>query len=250
MIYHVPDQVADAVEAAAREGRAIQGAWRRSRTGGKELVGALAAFGPAINQPSDCPPDYMPAWLAELIPALGDGIAAERVPELFRGLASGARRWRVLSDGAWERVRCAFLCGCVTQALRAAAFVQPMPSPSYWEEVQHVCAAVCAALNGDGDLADARADAWTFAASEGALAFAPPTISPDAIWAAKSAAEAAWAAGAEAVSAARVAAKATAGVVWEPAARAAAYWELARRLFSLLNTEIATANGWRPSLRP
>jgi hypothetical protein len=39
-------------------------------------------------------------------------------------------------------------------------------------------------------------------------------------------------------------------VVWEPAARAAAYWELARRLFSLLNIEIAAASGWRPSLRP
>lgn len=51
-------------EQAHKEGRVIQGAWRSER-GGRQLVCALAAFGPQdISAAIEGPADLMPQWLA------------------------------------------------------------------------------------------------------------------------------------------------------------------------------------------
>jgi hypothetical protein len=173
MAYAVPRSVTDAVERAAREGRIIQGEWRRAGAGGKTLVNALAAFGPDIHDPSDIPPSYMPRWLAELIPALGDGISSGRLPEFSLALAAQARQWHALGDAAWARIRSHFLCGCVRQALDAAASVQPAPRPAYWDRVREVCDAVLAALERSGDLVSAREAVLPWALPEGVLSTQP-----------------------------------------------------------------------------
>ena len=160
--YAVPAEVAAEVIRAADEGRAIQGSWRKPSPNGRgpELVCALAAFGPGINSASDCPAEYMPTWLAELIRTLDDGISAEDVPWFFRGLADRARRWSVMDAAAWDRVSQDFRIACIEQALEAAAAVQPSPKPAYWDNVHDACGMMVAALKtGDGAAARAAARA-------------------------------------------------------------------------------------------
>lgn len=138
------------------EGRIIQGQWRR--TNGKELVCALAAFGPDINSSSDCPAELMPPWLAELVPTLDDGIAAVDVPWFSGELIARARRWSVLDSAAWERVRVGFLIATVRQALASAAVANTAEHvPAYWPQVVETCEQVCTALASGTGLPEA---AW------------------------------------------------------------------------------------------
>ena len=102
MTYSVPADVADVVIAKALAGEIINGAWRR-RVDGRELVCALAAFGDGINDPKDCPADYMPEWLARLVPTLDDGVSTDRIAPFAIGLAERSKRWHVMDDAAWER---------------------------------------------------------------------------------------------------------------------------------------------------
>jgi hypothetical protein len=168
MTYAVPEAVADNVIAAAREGRAIQNKWRGNGGDGKELVCALAAFGPNINSPKDCPAGYMPNWLAHLIPALDDGIAADQVVPFFVGLGMRAKLWSVLDLPAWERVRIEFLSHCVRDALSSAESVCPQPRPARFTQVRDTCEMVLASFRSNGDL-DA-ADAAAYAARNAAYA--------------------------------------------------------------------------------
>lgn len=90
-------------EAYLERGRIMQHDWR-NRTGGREYVCALAAFGPDINDSRDCPADLMPDWLADAVPSLDDGLRLIDTPTLVRGLVDRARRWHVLSPSDWKRV--------------------------------------------------------------------------------------------------------------------------------------------------
>lgn len=175
MSYAVPENIARNVIALADEGRIIQGAWR-TQSDGKEYVCALAAFGSNIQSASDCPAEYMPRWLSELVPALDDGIANSEVRWFARGLGERALVWSNLDDGAWERVRIGFVKTCITQALETAERVQPTPRPAYWDQVQNACAQVLRALDGDGDLARAALAAAWAAAAAWAEAAAPARV--------------------------------------------------------------------------
>jgi hypothetical protein len=73
-------------------GRIIQNDWRRDGDDGRELVCALAAFGPDINAASDCPADLMPQWLAEMVPVLDDGIARRTCRGSWASCSSARRR--------------------------------------------------------------------------------------------------------------------------------------------------------------
>ena len=131
-------------ETAWQEGRVIQGAWRRNGGGkgkgpGRELVCALAAFGPDINSAGDCPADLMPQWLAYLIPTLDDGIAAKDVPWFMGELVARAKRWHSLDAAAWDRIRTAYLIMVIRNALASAEPVQPDPKPAYWQKVVDAC---------------------------------------------------------------------------------------------------------------
>ncbi|MBU1522085.1 MAG: hypothetical protein KJ728_11770, partial [Alphaproteobacteria bacterium] len=171
MTYQVPADVAESVITAAREGRIIQGAWRR-KSAGKEMVCALAAFGPDINSSSDCPADYMPAWLAELIPGLDDGILSDRVPDFAIGLAERSARWSALDDQAWSRVKNGLLIHCIESALAAAEKAQPTPRPAYWDKVQDACGQVLASLRDGGAPTAEAARAEAARAAEAAEAAA------------------------------------------------------------------------------
>jgi hypothetical protein len=141
----VQDRIAQA-ETALNEGRIIQGDWRRKNGGGRELVCALAAFGPDINSASDCPADLMPGWLAELVPVLDDGIAEADVPWFMGGLLTRAKAWSILDDAAWDRIRTGYMIGLARQALASAAPVQPDPKPEYWQPIVDAVERVAAAL--------------------------------------------------------------------------------------------------------
>ncbi|UNK79763.1 hypothetical protein MNQ96_01320 [Sphingopyxis granuli] len=211
------------IDMAARahaEGRIIQGAWRKGGDrdgGGRELVCALAAFGPDINDASNCPADLMPRWLAHLVPRLDDGIRHKDVPWFSGELIARARRWHELDTDAWDRIRTGFMVFAVEDAVRTAEAVQPSPKPDYWQKVADACAGVVTALKSGEGLAEARAEAAAAAA------------------AAAEAAAARWAA-AEAAAAAAAARWVAAAARW---AAAEAYKRLAERLFQLIDAELA-----------
>ncbi|MEG3153035.1 hypothetical protein U1769_24340, partial [Sphingomonas sp. ZT3P38] len=176
----IPERLAYA-EKAHSEGRIIQGAWRRNDGGkgkgpGRELVCALAAFGPDINGSGDCPADLMPQWLAQLVPTLDDGIDAKDVPWFSGELIARAKRWHTLDGAAWERIRTGFLIMSIRDALASAEPVQPDPKPEYWQKVVDACEGVINALEGKGDLSLARAAAaaarWAAAEARWAAAAA------------------------------------------------------------------------------
>ena len=154
------EQRIDLAEIALKEGRIAQGFWRHDR-GGREMVCALAAFGPDINGSGDCPADLMPQWLASLVPAIDDGINLADVPWFAGGLIERARKWHVLDDAAWERIRTGFLIGSIKRAIQSAEPVQPEPAPAYWAQVKQACDQVITVLETGGNkaAADAAADA-------------------------------------------------------------------------------------------
>ena len=199
------------------ENRIIQNSWRRQGDDGRELVCALAAFGSDINSASQCPKDLMPEWLAQLIPTIDDGMAADEVHWFSGALIDCAERWHVLDDAAWQRIQTGFMIGSLKLALEAAEPVQPAPAPEYWPQVQNACEQVCAALkSGDAEqLKKAEAAAW---AAARAAAWAAARAAEAAAWAAEAAAEAA---------------------AW--AAEAAAWKNIASLLFGMIEAEIAAA---------
>ncbi|KPH66354.1 hypothetical protein ADT71_06720 [Novosphingobium sp. ST904] len=145
---------------AHSEHRIIQHNWRVQDNQGRVLVCALAAFGPDINSAKHCPADLMPQWVAELIPAIDDGIAANQVQWFSGELITRARKWHVLDDAAWERIRTGFMIAGIKQAIAAASKAQPDPVPEYWQQVTTACNNVIEALQSGKDLAAARAAAW------------------------------------------------------------------------------------------
>jgi hypothetical protein len=233
--YAVPAAVADDVIRAADEGRIINKAWRGGSRG-KEMVCALAAFGPNINSARDCPAEYMPSWLAELIPALDDGLPDDQIGAFARGLGERAKRWHVIDADGWDRVRVGFLSYLIQSALEEAEKVQPTPPPDCWGQVQTACNRVLDALNGNGDLVAAEAAAWSAARAAAEAAAAAAGVAARA--AAEVAAWAAWAAGVAAGAAAEAAA-AAARYDARAAARAAAYQDQVATLFALLDAEIS-----------
>ncbi len=179
--YAVPEAVADDVIRAADEGRIIHKAWRK-KSRGKEMVCALAAFGPNINSTADCPAEYMPSWLAELIPVLDDGLPNDQIEAFARGLGERAKRWHVIDADGWDRVRVGFLSYLIRSALDAAEKVQPTPPPSYWGQVQTACNRVLDALNGNDDLDAARAAARDAAGDAARAAGAAGAAARDAAY--------------------------------------------------------------------
>ncbi len=190
----VTDRIALA-EQAHVEGRIIQNKWRKpSGDTGRELVCALAAFGPDINSSEDCPADLMPDWLAHLVPTLDDGLAAADVPWFMGELVSHAKRWSVLDTAAWARIKTGFLIGTVQQAFASAASVHTEPYPSYFIQVRDAVDGVIAVLkSGDSDAAAASAAsaAADAAASAAARAASAADAAASAADAAASAADAA-----------------------------------------------------------
>lgn len=160
-------------------GDLLRGAW----TDGQERMCALAALSDEARDakdPSACPAEVMPAWLAYLVPYFDDcgGWGAR-----MRRLGQLALRWHVLDEPAWERVRVETLCGILDVATEAVTVDE-------WGALDAV-RGVQDALRGRGDLQAAR------------------TVARAAADAARASARAAWAGARAAWVAARVAEVAT-----------------------------------------
>ena len=230
----------------------IQGAWQGDEDG-RNLVCALAAFGAPgeINGASDCPADLMPEWLAQLVPAIDDGIAADQVPWFSGALIDRAARWHVLDDAAWKRIYIGILIAGVRQAIASASTVHQTNPPKYWPQVTAACEQVCTALETGEGLPEAKQAARAAANAAWAPAWAPAYAPADAAAyaAARAAAYAAYAADAAyaaraAAYAAAYAADAAADAAWAPAnaaaraANAAAWKAFAESLFNLIDAEL------------
>jgi hypothetical protein len=198
------------------DGAITQKTWRKQGKNGRELVCALAAFGPEINSADSCPADLMPQWLAELVPHIDDGIAEDQVMWFSGALIDRAARWQVLDDAAWGRVRIGLLIVIVRQAIDAASTLHQSNPPAYWTQVTSAAKQVCEALQtGVGlDAAYAAADAARAAAY----------VAADA-----------------ARAAANAAARAAANAAADAADRAAAGQETAQTLFRLVDAELTIA---------
>jgi hypothetical protein len=83
-------EAAERMAEFAREGRLIQNAWHGERNG-RELACLLGAIGPGVFDPSDCPAEVMPAWLAHLLLTLFDGVRSERSVEFGLRFAEALR---------------------------------------------------------------------------------------------------------------------------------------------------------------
>lgn len=178
----IEQRIAEA-EKAHSEGRIIQDAWRQDGgSHGRELVCALAAFGSDIHSSADCPADLMPAWLAKLVPRVGDLIAANDVPWFMGKLVVRAKRWQSLDTDAWERVRTGFLIHTIQLAVDEAAKAQSDPKPAYWNQIVDACEQMKRALAGTGDLDEAERAAQ--AAAEAEIAEAALRAAWTAVWAA------------------------------------------------------------------
>jgi hypothetical protein len=235
----VPDEVIKNIEAAAR--------------GSGKHESVLAAFGDDIERPSDCPVEFMPLWLAELIEALGAGIAAKTVSGFMLALAGVAKQWDLLDDAAWGRIFSHFNYGCLELSLELAASKQSDASQAYWKQAGDVAAQVLAALRGEGDVAAARETAdgemWRWQSEAFGSDPVRDALPMDAGWALKCLAETTCCVTdmrQDGVAGAAETAAATAA--FNVNNRAAAYGLLAKRLFSLLHTEIAAAKNWVPPL--
>ena len=201
-------------------GAIIQGAWQ-GENNGRNLVCALAAFGEPgeINGTSDCPADLMPQWLAELVPAIDDGIAEDQVPWFSGALIDRAERWHILNDAAWKRIHTGILIAGVRQAIQAASTVHQANPPEYWPKVAVACEQVCTALQTGDGLAEAKAVAEAARAAARAAVDAAADAARAAVDAAADAARAA----ADAARAAAYAADAAAYAAAYAEAKAAAY---------------------------
>jgi hypothetical protein len=211
----------DRLDAMLREGRIIRHAW----TEGHDRACLLAALSPeagAAESAAACPAEIMPPWLAHLTPWLDDAPSTQAWPSIVARYAALARRWGVLDDEGWERVRIAALVVIVTEARshvapEYASVLQAIYGVLGWlrrgapeSEREAAAASADAAARAARIVARMAADAASADAAAVAGDAAASAAAADAAWA--SAEAAAWAARAAAwaARAARAAAEAAA----------------------------------------
>ena len=89
-----------------QENRVIRGKWTDIDKEGRETACLLAALSPEVansQDPSKCPANLMPEWMAHLTPFIDDSGSIEKWPHVIRRYADLASRWHVLSSEAWAR---------------------------------------------------------------------------------------------------------------------------------------------------
>ncbi|MDT7935252.1 MAG: hypothetical protein RQ833_11720, partial [Sphingomonadaceae bacterium] len=166
----------DRARALNAQGAVIQGAWSRPprEPCGPELLCYRAALGGGPDEP--CPSGVAPRWLSDMLPALDDGLAVDRVQPVFDRLTVALRLAAVQHwDAArWERVHIRVRVELVRLAWSYAERVRPADPPAWWLACERACADVIAALeSGDSAAAErARAAAEAAAAAWAAAAWA------------------------------------------------------------------------------
>lgn len=75
---------ADRLDQFIAEGRLLRRKWTDTDSHGRELACLLAAWSPEVAEtknPSTCPADTLPPWLAHLAPWIDDAGSAEQWPK-------------------------------------------------------------------------------------------------------------------------------------------------------------------------
>jgi hypothetical protein len=95
------------LETLIAEGRLIRDDWTGIDAQGRETACLLAALSPEVGKaqdPSVCPADVMPQWLAHLTPFIDDAGTLEQWPLVLRRYAGLVSRWSVLTPVDWHRL--------------------------------------------------------------------------------------------------------------------------------------------------
>lgn len=87
----------------------LQGHWRKKDAFDRELVCLLAAFGDDINDPANCPVEFMPEWLARLLPLINDGMQGIFFYGFAAAFVEAAPAWCKFDEAEWARIRKALL---------------------------------------------------------------------------------------------------------------------------------------------
>jgi hypothetical protein len=93
----------DALIAAQAGSRLLRGDWNSCAAPTRQVGGLLEALGPDITAPELCPPDVMPAWLADFAPYIDGNTSAGAWPLLVERFCRLAQQWHVLDETAWRR---------------------------------------------------------------------------------------------------------------------------------------------------
>lgn len=100
----------DALDAAIAEERIINGDWRdttRSADEGKEYVCLLVALFPEVHSaPEQCPSDWIPQWVAVLIPIIDDMVTTSAWAKMIHRFAVEIRKTVDFQSRQWDLVRC------------------------------------------------------------------------------------------------------------------------------------------------
>jgi hypothetical protein len=71
MSYAIPAEALDRLDTYIAEGRIIRGKWTSTDAQGRETAGLLAALDPdVIDDVTACPAEWLPPWLAHMIPLI------------------------------------------------------------------------------------------------------------------------------------------------------------------------------------
>jgi len=101
MAYHIPTERIDALAIAATEGRVSRGDWHYTTADGREMACVLGWLADDIDDPSECPAEYMPQWLASLIPDCNDRTSEEGFAAWLSRIPGILRRISAVSDDVW-----------------------------------------------------------------------------------------------------------------------------------------------------
>lgn len=196
MTYHIPTERIDALALAATEGRVIREDWRQTGADGREMACTLGWLGDDIEDPSECPAEYMPRWLAYLVPECNDRTGEEGFAVWLDRIPGILRRISAVPDDVWPVLERRAKARAVVEAMRHTGdefalaacreVLRLLRDGGTAEEFTAAYAAAWAAAD-----AAARASVWAAADAAGSAAEAAKKAAEGAAYASIDAADAA-----------------------------------------------------------
>ena len=147
-------------------GRLIRKAWTGTDAQGRETACLLAALSPEVGKaqdPSACPANVRPQWLARLTPWIDDEGTLTQWPVVLRRYAGLVTRWSVLTPADWHRLD--YTCRRLAVE-ESARHYNAEKFPDARTAVEAVIALCRRAENGD----DPTNEEWLIAAAAAAAA--------------------------------------------------------------------------------
>ena len=137
MITITNEEAASNILAAVEAGTLVQGKWHGNGDDGRAIACLLGAIDPKVNKPADCNGELMPMWLAELTPALFDGISFSEINMIARRYGQLVARWHILQEPNWQVILRNFLVRTIDDAVDAAR--PGNEGKAYWQQVVEAC---------------------------------------------------------------------------------------------------------------